>query len=77
MSTGLVGSMWFGTRHTAHHVRAVINGCTHGSETQCSAVLLNLHEVAMQERHLPGEFSIGAGNAPKETNHQFTLWLSI
>ncbi len=65
--TGLIGSMWFGTRQ---HVLTVFNDCSHGSEMQCSAILTLLHEVAMRERHLPEEFNIGADNTPKETKHQ-------
>ena len=75
--TGLIGSMWFGTRHTAHHVRTVFNDCSHGSEMQISAILQNLHEVAMGEGHLPEEFNIGADNTPKETNNQYTFWFLI
>ena len=75
--TGLIGSMWFGTTHTAHHVRTVFNDCSHGSEMQSSAILLNLHEVAKREGHLPQEFHIGADNTPKETKNQYTFWFLI
>ncbi len=40
----LIGSMWFGTRHTSNHVLTVFNDCSHGSEMQCSAILTLLHE---------------------------------
>ena len=72
--TGLIGSMWFGTRLNAHHVRTVFNDCGHGSEMQCSAILQNLHEVAMGEGHLPEEFNVGADNTPKETKNKYTFW---
>eukprot|EP00974_Lingulodinium_polyedra_P118687 11168164-Lingulodinium_polyedra.AAC.1 len=52
----------------------MFNDCSHGSETQRNAILQNVHEVAMGERHLPEEFNIGADNTTKETNDQFTLW---
>ena len=72
---GLIGSMRFGTRHTTHHVRTVFNYCSRGSEMQCSAVLLNVHEVAMREGRLPGEFYIGADNTPKYTaSHLGQVW---
>ena len=74
---GLIGSMWFGTSHTAHHVRTVFKDCEHGSEMQCSAILQNLHEVAMREGHLPEEFNVGADNTPKETKNQYTFWFLI
>eukprot|EP00974_Lingulodinium_polyedra_P085284 8256495-Lingulodinium_polyedra.AAC.1 len=44
---------------------------------QCSAILLNLHEVAMREGHLPEEFHIGADNTPKETTKQYTFGLLV
>ena len=77
MIAGVIGSLWFGTRHAAHNVRTVFHDCRHGSEMQSSAIFLNVHEVAMREGHLPGEFYIGEDNTPKETNNQFTLWLLI
>ena len=72
--TGLIGSMWFGTRCTTHHVRTVFNDCSHGSEMQCSTILLNLHEVATREGHLPKVFIIGADNTRKETKNQYCMW---
>ena len=75
--TGLIGSMWFGTRQVVNHVRTVFNDCSHGAEMQSSAILLNLHEVAMSEGHLPEEFNIGADNTPKETKNQYTFWFLI
>ena len=75
--TGLIGSMWFGTRHTSNHVLTVFNDCSHGSEMQCSAILTLLHEVAMTEGHLPEEFNIGADNTPKETKNQHCFWFII
>ena len=47
--TGLIGSMWFGTRKVVNHVRTVFNDCRHGGEMQRSAILQNLHEVAMRD----------------------------
>ena len=68
--TGLIGTMWFGTRDVVNHVRTVFDDCSHGAEMQSSAILQNLHEVAMSEGHLPNEFNIGADNTPKEhANH--------
>ena len=72
--TGLIGSMWFGTRQAMNHVRTVFNDCAHGAEMQSSAILMNLHEVAMHEGHVPEEFHIGADNTPKETKNQYTFW---
>ena len=42
----------------------------HGAEMQSSSLLLNLHQVAMKEGHLPKHWSIGADNTRKETNNQ-------
>ena len=75
--TGLIGSMWFGTRHTAHHVRAVVSDCMHGSEMQCCAALLNVHELAMREGHLPREFYIHADSTPTDSKQQIALWLFV
>ncbi len=75
--TGLIGSMWFGTSRTSHHVRTVCDDCTHGAEMQSSSLLLNLHKVAMEEGHLPKHRSIGADNTRKETNHQLTMWMLV
>ena len=44
---------------------------------QCSAILQNLHQVAMREGHLPETFIIGADNTRKETNNQFTCWFLV
>jgi hypothetical protein len=52
--TGLIGFMWLGARYTAHHVRTVLNDCSNGYDMQRSAILLNVHEVAMRERALAG-----------------------
>ncbi len=73
----MIGSMWFGTRHVTHHVRTVFKDCKHGTEMQSSAILQNLHEVAMKEGHLAEEFNIGADNTPKETKNKFTCWFLI
>jgi hypothetical protein len=75
--TGLIGSMWHGTLRTSHHMRSVFNDCEHGSEMQCSAVLMNLHSVAMEEGHLPQEFTIGADNTYKETKNQIMIWFQV
>ena len=66
--------MWFGSKLTTHHVRTVFNDCAHGSEMQCSAILQNLHEVAVREGHLPQVFVIGADNTRKETRNQYCMW---
>ncbi len=75
--TGLIGSMWHGTVHTTHHLRTVFEDCQHGSEMQCSAVLMNLHYVALQEGHLPERFHIGADNTYKETKNQTMIWFLV
>ena len=46
--TDLIGSMWFGPKHTAHHVRTVFFNCKNGSKMQSNTILQNLHEVAMR-----------------------------
>ena len=75
--TGLIGAMWFGTRRMTHHVRTVFDDCSHGSEMQCSSLLLNLHLTAMEEGHLPKHWSIGADNTRKETTNQITMWMLV
>ena len=75
--TGLIGSMWFGTRAVKHHVRTLFNDCEHGAEMQCSAIVLNLHDVAMCEGHLPEALTIGADNTPKETKKQYAFWFFV
>ena len=74
---GVIGSMWHGPKETRWHCRTVFEDCTHGSDMQCSAALLNLHEVAMKESHLPEEFYIGADNTPKETKNTFFVFFLI
>ena len=75
--TGLIGSMWFGTLRTSHHVRTVFDDCAHGAEMQSSSLLLNLHQTAMQEGHLPKHWTIGADNTRKETKNQTTMWMLV
>ena len=75
--TGLIGSMWFGPKHTLHHVRTVFFDCSHGSEMQSSTILQNLHEVAKREGHLPQKLTIGADNTRKETKNQYCFWFLI
>ena len=75
--TGMIGSKWNGTLNTHHHMRSVFADCTHGSEMQCSAILVNFWAVAMEEGHLPEEFTIGADNTPKETKNQYCLWFQV
>ena len=75
--TGLIGSMWFGTAQTTHHIRTVMDDCQHGSEMQCSTLLLNLHRVAMAEGHLPRQWSICADNTRKETKNQIAMWFIV
>lgn len=69
--------MWHGPQHTTHLVRSVFDDCEHGSEMQCSAILSNLTDVAMEEGHLPDEFHIGADNAYKETKNQVCFWFAV
>ena len=77
--TGIIGSMWHGLLGMTHHVRTVFEDCSHGSEMQCSHILLNLHEAVVAEGHLPEVFYIGADNTPKETKNGivclFVVWL--
>ena len=75
--TGLIGTMWFGTTQTSHHVRTVFDDCQHGAEMQSSTLLLNLHQVAMEEGHLPKRWTIGADNTRKETKNQTTMWMLV
>ena len=75
--SGLIGCMWFGTDRTHQHVRTVFDDCSHGAEMQSSALLLNLHEVAMKEGHLPKRWTIGADNTRKETKNQTTMWMLV
>ena len=75
--TGLIGAMWFGTSRGLHHVRTVFDDCAHGAEMQSSSLLLNLHQTAMQEGHLPKHWSIGADNTRKETKNQTTMWMLV
>ena len=70
---GLIGSQWSGPSHTFTAVRTCFEDCEHGSETQCSVLLLNLHEVVMKEGHLPEEFIVGADNTPNETKNSITM----
>ena len=76
---GVIGSMWHGPRQTQFHVRTVFEDCQHGSNMQISAALLNLHEVARREGHLPEYWYVGADNTPKETKNSyflgFLVWL--
>ena len=75
--TGLIGSMWFGTRRFRQHVRTTWNDCEHGSEMQSSAILENLCDAASEEGHLPESFTIGADNTTKETKNQYTMWFFV
>ena len=75
--TGLIGSMWFGPSRTSHHIRTVCDDCMHGAEMQSSSLLLNLHQVAMEEGDLPKHWPIGADNTRKETNNQTTMWMLV
>ena len=75
--TGLIGAMWFGTNRMTHHVRTVFDDCGHGAEMQCSALLFNLYQTAIEEGHLPKQWSIGADNTRKETKNQVTMWMLV
>ena len=44
---------------------------------QSSSLLLNLHQTAMEEGHLPKHWSIGADNTRKETTNQTTMWMLV
>ena len=44
---------------------------------QSSSLLLNLHQTAMEEGHLPKHWSIGADNTRKETKNQTTMWMLV
>ena len=70
---GVIGSMWHGPRQTQFHARTVFEDCQHGSNMQISAALLNLHEVARREGHLPEYWYVGADNTPKETQNQLCV----
>jgi len=74
---GVIGSMWYGTMKTTHLLRTVFPDCSHGAEMQSSAILLNLHAVALEEGHLPNTFVIAADNTRKETKNQTTMWFLI
>lgn len=74
---GMLGSMWYGTAKTTHHLRTVFTDCSHGSEMQSSAILWNLNAIAQDEGHLPNTFVIAADNTRKETKNQITMWFLI
>ena len=74
---GLIGSMYFGTTQTTHHVRSCFKDQVMGAEMQCSTILQNFHAVAMAEGHLPEEFNIGADNTYKETKNQCTIFFLV
>ena len=73
MVVGIIGSQWSGPSHTSTAVRTIFQDCEQGSETQCSVLLCNLHEVAMKENHLPEELIVGADNTPKETKNSIVM----
>ena len=75
--TGILGSMWHGTRTCQHHIRTLFDDCGHGSNMQISGILMNLFDVATSEGYLPEEFSIGADNTYKETKNQYTVWFAV
>lgn len=74
---GVIGSALRGPRCTDHLLRTIFEDCAHGAATQCSAVLMNLHNVALRENYLPEEFIIGADNTPTETKNQIMIWFLI
>lgn len=74
---GVIGSMWYGTKKTTHLLRTVFQDCSHGAETQSSTILQNLHNVALEEGHLPNTLVIAADNTRKETKNQTTMWFLI
>ena len=75
--TGILGSMWHGTRTCQHRIRTLFDDFAHGSNMQISAILMNLFDVATSEGYLPEEFNIGADNTYKETKNQYTLWFAV
>lgn len=74
---GVIGSMWYGTANTTHHLRTVFPDCSHGADMQSSAILWNLHATALEEQHLPTTLVIAADNTRKETKNQTTMWFLI
>ena len=75
--TGLIGSMWFGTLQTTHRLRTLFDDCMHGAEMQSSSLMWDLHQVAMDEGHLPRRWSVCADNTRKETKNQYTMWFFV
>ena len=79
LQVSLIGSWWSGLSHSAPiHLRTVFDDLAEtGSEMQFSTLMLNLHEKAVAEKHLPEELSIGADNTVKETKNSFVAWAVI
>ena len=77
--TSIIGSKWSGTQNLHYLLRSNFLDFRHGADTQCSAILENLHYVATQTGSLPEEWVIGADNTVKETKNNtfihFCLWL--
>ena len=76
VEVGLMGSWWSGLRQSVPiHFRTIFDDLAEtGSSMQFSTLLLNLHEKATSEHHLPAEWVIGADNTAKETKNKFMCW---
>lgn len=72
--TGIIGASWHGPLHTQHHIRTIFEDQPHGSESHCSALLMNVHEAALREQSLPEELVVGTDNTPKEGKNSIVLW---
>ena len=77
VQVSLQGMMAYGVGHTRHHLRTVFEDCAHGSEIQLSTILLNFHEVALREGHVPEELILGTDNTAKETKSKFFGWFCM
>ena len=78
--TSIIGSKWTGTGTNIHWLmRSNFADFPHDGNTQCSAILDNLHDVALAAGRLPKEFIVGADNTVKETKNNcflhFCIWL--
>jgi len=74
--TSIIGSKWSGPLCGIKHLlRTNFEDYKHGADTQCSALLQNLHLVARTSGQLCEEFVVGADNTVKETkNNCFLHW---
>jgi len=74
--TSVIGSKWSGPKSPIQYLmRTNFEDYSHGADTQCSAILQNLHLMAKSSNSLPEEFIVGADNTVKETkNNTFFHW---